>query len=85
MKETYKNRIFDSLLEVQYFQYLEENNIRFLYQDQYKTKPIKINLGRRKTYVPDFIVFDDENKIVTIIEMVSSGIGAVHCAAGAQL
>ena len=69
MKETYKNRIFDSLLEVEYFKHLEEKNIRFLYQDQYKTKPIKINLGRRKTYVPDFIVFDDENKIVTIIEM----------------
>lgn len=69
MKEIYKNRYFDSLLEVEYFKYLEEKNIRFLYQDQYKTKPIKINLGRRKTYVPDFIVFDDENKIVTIIEM----------------
>ena len=35
MKETYKNRTFDSTLEIQYFQFLEENNIRFLYQDQY--------------------------------------------------
>lgn len=68
-KVRYDNITFDSELEVNYYQYLMENNIRFLYQDQYKTKPIKINLGRRKTYVPDFIVFDDENKIVTIIEM----------------
>ncbi len=69
MKETYKNRTFDSTLEIQYFQFLEENNIRFLYQDQYKNKPIKINLGRRKTYTPDFIVFDDVNKIIKIIEL----------------
>lgn len=69
MKETYKNRTFDSTLEIQYFQFLEENNIRFLYQDQYKNKPIKINLGRRKTYTPDFIVFDDINKIIKIIEL----------------
>lgn len=69
MKETYKNRNFDSTLEIQYFQFLEENNIRFLYQDQYKNKPIKINLGRRKTYTPDFIVFDDVNKIIKIIEL----------------
>ena len=69
MKETYKNRTFDSTLEIQYFQFLEENNIRFLYQDQYKNKPIKINLARRKTYTPDFIVFDDVNKIIKIIEL----------------
>lgn len=69
MKETYKNRTFDSTLEIQYFQFLEENDIRFLYQDQYKNKPIKINLGRRKTYTPDFIVFDDVNKIIKIIEL----------------
>ena len=69
MKETYKNRTFDSTLEIKYFQFLEENNIRFLYQDQYKNKPIKINLGRRKTYTPDFIVFDDVNKIIKIIEL----------------
>lgn len=69
MKETYKNRIFDSALEVEYFKYLEDNKKRFLYQDEYKHRPIKINLGRRKTYVPDFIVFDDDEKIVTIIEM----------------
>lgn len=69
MKEIYKNRYFDSLLEVEYFKYLEENNYKFLYQDEYKATPIKINLGRRKTYVPDFIVWDEENKVIKIIEL----------------
>ena len=68
-KVRYDNINFDSELEVEYYKYLKENNIRFLYQNEYKNNPIKINLGRRKTYTPDFIVFDDENKIIKIIEL----------------
>ena len=68
-KVRYDNIIFDSELEVEYYKYLKENNIRFIYQNEYKNNPIKINLGRRKTYTPDFIVFDDENKIIKIIEL----------------
>lgn len=68
-KVKYDNIIFDSELEVEYYKYLKENNIRFMYQNEYKNNPIKINLGRRKTYTPDFIVFDDENKIIKIIEL----------------
>ena len=68
-KVRYDNIMFDSELEVEYYKYLKENNIRFMYQNEYKNNPIKINLGRRKTYTPDFIVFDDENKIIKIIEL----------------
>lgn len=68
-KVRYDNIIFDSELEVEYYKYLKENNIRFMYQNEYNNNPIKINLGRRKTYTPDFIVFDDENKIIKIIEL----------------
>ena len=68
-KVRYDNIILDSELEVEYYKYLKENNIRFIYQNEYKNNPIKINLGRRKTYTPDFIVFDDENKIIKIIEL----------------
>ena len=68
-KVRYDNIMFDSELEVNYYKYLKENNIRFIYQNEYKNNPIKINLGRRKTYTPDFIVFDDENKIIKIIEL----------------
>ena len=68
-KVRYDNISFDSELEVEYYKYLKENNIRFIYQNEYKNNPIKINLGRRKTYTPDFIVFDDENKIIKIIEL----------------
>ena len=68
-KVRYINITFDSELEVEYYKYLRENNIRFIYQNEYKNNPIKINLGRRKTYTPDFIVFDDENKIIKIIEL----------------
>ena len=68
-KVRYDNINFDSELEMNQFLYLKENNIRFIYQDKYKKTPIKINLGRRKTYTPDFIVFDDVNKIIKIIEL----------------
>lgn len=68
-KVRYDNITFDSELEVEYYKYLKENSIRFMYQNEYKNNPIKINLGRRKTYTPDFIVFDDENKIIKIIEL----------------
>ena len=68
-KVRYDNITFDSELEVEYYKYLKENNIRFIYQNEYRNIPIKINLGRRKTYTPDFIVFDDENKIIKIIEL----------------
>lgn len=66
-KVRYDNITFDSELEVNYYQYLKENNIEFIYQDKYKNKPIKINLGRRKNYTPDFIVF--ENNKIKIIEL----------------
>ena len=68
-KVRYDNITFDSELEVEYYKYLKDNNIRFIYQNEYRNIPIKINLGRRKTYTPDFIVFDDENKIIKIIEL----------------
>lgn len=68
-KVRYDNITLDSELEMMYYDYLVKNNIRFIYQDKYKKTPIKINLGRRKTYTPDFIVFDDENKIIKIIEL----------------
>lgn len=68
-KVRYNNITLDSELEVEYYKYLKENNIRFIYQNEYKNNPIKINLGRRKTYTPDFIVFDDDNKIIKIIEL----------------
>lgn len=68
-KVRYDNIIFDSELEMMYYIYLKDNNIRFIYQDKYKKTPIKINLGRRKTYTPDFIVFDDEKKTIKIIEL----------------
>lgn len=60
---------YDSELEIEYLNYLKENNIKYIYQDKYRHTPIKINLGRRKTYVPDFIIFDEENKIIKIIEL----------------
>lgn len=69
MKINYENIVFDSELEMNYFIYLKENNIKYLYQDKYRDKPIKINLGRRKTYVPDYIIFDEENKVIKIIEL----------------
>ncbi len=69
MKLNYNNIEFDSELELNYFKLLKEKNIPFMYQNEYKRKPIKINLGRRKNYTPDFIVFDNENKIIKIIEL----------------
>lgn len=66
----YKGITFDSELEIKYYDELEEKNIRFMYQNQYKKNSIKVvNCGRRKTYVPDFIVFDDINNIITIVEL----------------
>lgn len=65
----YKGITFDSELEVKYYVELKEKGIEFLYQTEYKKIPIKVNCGRRKTYVPDFIVFDDINNIITIVEL----------------
>ena len=69
MKVNYSGIVFDSELEVEYFKYLKENNIQFLYQNEYKKTPIQINLGRRKTYLADFIVLDVANKTFKIIEL----------------
>lgn len=68
MKINYNNIEFDSDLEVEYYKYLQANNIRFKYQNEYSKTPIKISLGRRKTYTPDFIIYDDKNKKIRIIE-----------------
>ncbi len=64
---TYNNISFDSELELNYYQHLKVNNTKFIYQNEYKNIPIKINIGRRKTYTPDFIVF--ENNTITIVEL----------------
>lgn len=69
MKINYDDLSFDSELEMNYYIHLKENNIEFLYQNEFRKTPILINLGRRKTYVPDFIVFDNENKTIEIIEL----------------
>ena len=68
-KVMYNNITFDSELEVDFYKCLVENNIEFIYQNEYRKTPIHINLGRRKTYVPDFIVFDNDNKKICIVEM----------------
>lgn len=74
MKISYNGIIFDSELEVTFYQMLEQETllkngaINFLYQTTYKHTPIHINLGRRKNYTPDFIIIDDINSIIYIIE-----------------
>lgn len=68
MKTNYNDIEFDSDLEAEYYKYLQTNNIRFKYQNEYSRTPIKISLGRRKTYTPDFVVYDNENKKIRIIE-----------------
>lgn len=68
-KVMYDNLTFDSELEVEYYKCLKEDGINFLYQNEYRKTPIHINLGRRKTYVPDFIVFDDWTKTIVITEL----------------
>lgn len=67
-KVNYEGIEFDSELEINYYKHLKENNINFKYQNEYSKKPIKIELGRRKTYTPDFIVYDDSAKVITIVE-----------------
>lgn len=68
-KIKYDDIIFDSELEVKYYEYLKETGYKFMYQNEYKNNPIKINLGRRRTYTPDFIVFDEINKVIVITEL----------------
>lgn len=67
MKVIYKGIEFDSDLEISYYKHLENLGIKFMYQDKFKKVPIKVNVGRRKNYVPDFITF--ENNTITIIEL----------------
>lgn len=69
MKIYYDGIEYDSELEVNYKKYLDEKRTLYVYQNQYKKHPIQINLGRRKTYVPDFIVFDHMGSTITIIEL----------------
>lgn len=47
---------FDSELELMFYEYLKEKELKFYYQSEFKKIPININLGRRKTYTPDFII-----------------------------
>lgn len=68
-KVRYENIFYDSELELNYSLYLKENGIKYIYQNDFRHIPIKINLGRRKTYVPDYIIFDEENKVIKIIEL----------------
>ena len=60
-KVRYDNITFDSELEVEYYKYLKDNNLKFIYQPK---KPIRIN--SKNTYTPDFIVFYDDR--IEIIE-----------------
>lgn len=59
-KVRYDNVTFDSDLEVEYYKYLKEQKVNFIYHPK---KPIHIN--SKNTYTPDFIVFyDDRIEIV---------------------
>ena len=59
-KVRYDNITFDSELEVSYYQYLMENNIRNIYHPKH---PIYIN--SKNKYTPDFIcIYDDRIEIV---------------------
>lgn len=69
MKINYDNLTFDSELEIKYYQSLKDNDADFVYQNVYKNKPIKINLGRRKTYTPDFVVYDNDLKQIVVTEL----------------
>lgn len=69
MKVKYKDIELDSEQELLYYKKLEEEGIRFVYQNEFKKKPIEINLGRRKHYTPDFIVVDYDKMIITIVEL----------------
>ena len=60
-KVKYDNIIFDSELEVNYYQYLREQKLEFIYHPK---KPIHIN--SKNSYTPDFIVFYDDR--IEIIE-----------------
>lgn len=69
MKVNYNGMTFDSELEMNFWIYLNELAMPFMYQDKFRKTPIQINLGRRKTYVPDFIVVDVAKKTFRIIEL----------------
>lgn len=60
-KVRYDNITFDSELEVEYYKYLKEQNLEFIYHPK---KPIHIN--SKNSYTPDFIVFYDDR--IEIIE-----------------
>ena len=60
-KVRYDNITFDSELEVEYYKYLREQNLEFIYHPK---KPIHIN--SKNSYTPDFIVFYDDR--IEIIE-----------------
>ena len=59
-KVRYNNITFDSDLEIEYYKYLKEQNLDFIYHPK---KPIHIN--SKNNYYPDFIVFyNDRIEIV---------------------
>lgn len=60
-KVRYNNILFDSELEVEYYKYLREQKLEFIYHPK---KPIHIN--SKNSYTPDFIVFYDDR--IEIIE-----------------
>lgn len=60
-KVKYDNITFDSELEIDYYKYLKEQNLKFIYHPK---KPIQIN--SKNTYTPDFIVFYEDR--IEIIE-----------------
>lgn len=67
MQQEYNGIMFDSDQEIMYYQLLKQNGTSFFYQDRYKKTPLRINLGRRKTYVPDFVIWkDQEFKIIEL-------------------
>lgn len=68
MQILYKNIKFDSELELEYYKHLTQQGTKFIYQNEFKS-PIRINLGRRKNYTPDFVVYDSTSKTITITEL----------------
>lgn len=61
-KILYNGIYYDSQLELDYFNYLNENNIKFIYHPK---KPIKIN--NKSTYTPDYVCFYDDR--IEIVEL----------------
>ena len=69
MKIEHDGLSFDSEQEVMFYDKLKSDGATFVYQNVYKSNPIKVKIGRRRTYTPDFIVYKEDEKIIDIIEL----------------